>query len=214
MRSNTAVDMKRMYRSWLGVFIPLPLFIAFLGVLVLCGLSAQGQAPSSLAREMLQPTYPEEFFFNASPTDVWQAVSEEVKLIPSTRVLVSEGDDMVLSWAELPDQTTPSLKPKPSPVASTPDSRHGKGISAAPANPSPAALAYDPVRLKEAEVAEVGEDRVAVTTVIVMVAPKGSIIRFRRIYYGSHTQPRIAYSTGAYESWMVMRLSKRLGLQP
>jgi hypothetical protein len=184
--------------------------LAIFGLFVFFCLSARGQAPSSLAKEMLQTTYPEEFLFTASPENVWQALSEEIKVIPNKRILVSEADDMVLSWVELPDQTTSALKPAPKPAPVFSASRSGRTLPVATSETKTHIFTNDLAGLRETEIMEVGEDRVAVTTVIVLAAPKGSIVRFRRIYYGSHTQPRIAHSTGAFESWLATRLSKRL----
>jgi hypothetical protein len=189
------------------------LYLGLLTCAFFCTLPASAQAPSSLAKEMLQTTYPEEFFFTAAPRDVWQALSEEVKLISHTRVLVSETNDLILSWVELPDQQTTAPKPKPRPATVAPANRNGQIMPEEPVAPKIPLSTNDLVRLKETEVSEVGQDRVAVTTAMIMPAPKGSIVRLRRIYYGSHTQPRIAHSTGAFECWLIGRLSGRLSPQ-
>ncbi len=151
------------------------------------GLSAQ--APSSVAREMLQPTFPEEFSINASQSSIWRALSEEVAGTSNSRVLVSDSEDFLISWVELSDgakNPLSSLAPKP--------------------------MANGENHLMQTELKEVGGDRVAVTTVLIIPAQKGSIIRFRRIYYGTHTQPRITNSTGKYETWLMSKISTRLGL--
>ena len=62
------IYMKSLQYKRFGILVEC--YLALLVWIAFGGLPALGRAPSSLAKEMLQPTYPEEFFFTASPKDV------------------------------------------------------------------------------------------------------------------------------------------------
>ena len=184
-------------------------------------ISVFGEPPLSLARGMLTQTYNEEYVFPVQPNDLWRAASEEVQGIEHIRILVSDTNDLVLSWVELSDTNSAPVKAKSKPPSDTSYTAAEPGRGMTPAknannstSPKPHVPPKDLPGLHEAELSEVGEDKVALTTVMITPTAKGSMIRFRRIYYGRHTQPGIAYSTGAYENWLAGKLADRLGLKP
>ncbi|GEM_PF-3121671 len=137
---------------------------------------------------MLQPTKPEEFALNAQPRIVWESLLEQIKATPNAKILATEPDNMMVSWIEQPNAGGAPAKLKKKKGAAFTD--------------------WD--QLSAAEATEAGNDRVAITTALVASAPSGSLLRFRRVYYGIRTQPRIAYSSGAYESLLTSRLSEKL----
>ncbi len=158
-------------------------------VALCCLLGGGSQSYGQMPKELLQRTFPEEFLVEAAPSEVWRALGDLVRAEPGSRVLISEASDLLFSWVEC----------GPLPLGSPTTTR------------TPPAKPQSAERLRQAEVAEVGPDMVALTTVFIKATPKGSRIRFRRIYYGSRTQPLIAHSSGAYEIRLAQKIAQKLG---
>lgn len=143
---------------------------------------------AQVAKEMLQPTRPEEFIVNSDVNTLWQVLTNKVATCAGVRILVTDSDDHIVSWIE------PNLASLATPKKAAQKSQSRPNASLL--------MQVDREGLRQAEVTEVGPDAISLTTAFVRARGNLSVIRLRRIYYGSRTQPKSAHSSGAYESWL------------
>jgi len=66
--------------------------------------------------------------------------------------------------------------------------------------------------LKKNELAEVGQNGIALTTVCLVPSKAGTVMRIRRAYYGEISQPLLFHSRGVFESAFSKRLAQSLGV--
>lgn len=139
---------------------------------------AECKGELGVAEEMMQPILSEEYSYPDNPQQVWQAAADIVDSRIKCQVLVNDSNDLVISWIEhLGTMLEDSEK-----VADIHDADEMKDFF-------------------ESEVSEVGEGGTAITTVCVRPRSNGSLMRIRRIYYGSKTQPNMVHSRGVFANF-------------
>ncbi len=140
-----------------------------------------------VADEMLYPALPEEYSFSTNPQRVWQSAKEVVTELSQAQLLASDSDGMIMSWVEKIQAISEKIQDIPA-----------------------ADAVLSPEQLKQFEVKEVGDGATAVTTIYVRAMETGALMRIRRVYYGTLTQPMLAHSRGGFAKNFVEKLKAKL----
>jgi len=145
-----------------------------------------------VAKEMLEPIFPQEYLYTVHPQNVWNAASDIVDSRITRikgRVLVRDSNNFIISWVE---QVGITLEDR---EKLTNDHKSDK---------------IRPIH--ECEVLEVGAEGVAITTVSIRNRHGGSLMRVRRVYHGRLTQPRMVHSRGVFANLFQKLVNQELGI--
>ena len=148
---------------------------------------AEGEGNLDVAEEMMQPILSEEYSYPEQPQYVWQAAADIVDSRIKCQILVRDSNNLVISWIEHLYATLEDSEK----VGDIHKSDEMKDFF-------------------ESEVSEVGEGGTAITTICVRPKSNGSLMRMRRIYYGSKTQPNMVHSRGVFANYFQVLIKQEL----
>ncbi len=157
-------------------------------MLVMTATVAECKENFGVGTEMLQPILPEEYEYKVPPQRVWQATADVVGSRTNCQILVRDKDDFILSWIDYLHKTVEGSE------KATDNHQSGKTEE-----------------FSKSEISEVGEDGIAITTVCIRPRIKGSLMRIRRVYYGSMTQPMMVHSRGVFANFFKELVAQKLG---
>ena len=158
-------------------------------IIVMLGLFATGAGCGNnlgISEEQLQPCLSDECIYSASPQEVWHAAADVVAGRPDKHILVNDADNRVISWVEHLSVEQDGRRI---------DSRDHSGAK----------------NSGDAEIEEVGEGGVAISTIVVRPWNDSTLMRLRRVYYGRLTQPMFVHSRGDFADLFQEQVAQRLG---